>query len=80
MNRHILDSSAVIAFLRKETGYEKVVPYLEGGLISTVNLAEVFCKPRENNVTVQQNHALSGVDYFLRRRRRARVTRLRSAA
>ncbi len=43
MTRAVLDASAVTAVLRQECGYEKVLPYLRGGLISSVNLAEVFC-------------------------------------
>jgi ribonuclease VapC len=45
----VLDASAVTAVLRKERGYENVVPVLRGALISTVNLAEVLCTVRLKN-------------------------------
>lgn len=46
MSKHVLDASAVTAVLRKEPGHEKVLPHLRGSLISSVNLAEVFCTAR----------------------------------
>lgn len=44
MTEVILDASAVLCFLRKEPGADVVKPHLYGGLISTVNLAEVMFK------------------------------------
>ena len=46
MTRLVLDASAVTAVLRREPGYENVLPHLRGSLISSVNLAEVFCVSR----------------------------------
>lgn len=46
MSKCVLDASAVTAVLRKERGHDKVIPRLRGSLISTVNLAEVFCNAR----------------------------------
>lgn len=46
MSRAVLDASAVTAVLRKEPGHEAVLPHLRGSMISTVNLAEVFCTSR----------------------------------
>ena len=43
MSSVVLDASAVTAVLRKEPGYENVIPRLRGSLISSVNLAEVTC-------------------------------------
>jgi ribonuclease VapC len=40
----VLDSSAVLAVLLGEPGSDRVVPVLEGGLLSTVNLAEVHTR------------------------------------
>jgi len=37
----VLDSSAVLAVLLGEDGRDVVIPILEGGLFSTVNLAKV---------------------------------------
>lgn len=38
---HVLDSSAVLAWLFQETGADKVDPALSGSTITTANLAEV---------------------------------------
>jgi len=38
----VFDSSAVLALLYEEPGWEKIVPDLRGGLISAVNAAEVL--------------------------------------
>lgn len=43
MTRVVLDASAIVAVLRKEPGHEQVIPHLRGSLVSSVNLAEVFC-------------------------------------
>ncbi len=40
----VLDASAVLAFLKRETGWDVVVPLLPGAVMSTVNLAEVLAK------------------------------------
>jgi ribonuclease VapC len=40
----VLDSSAVLSVLLGERGSDVVVPILEGGLVSTVNLAEVHTR------------------------------------
>lgn len=37
-----LDASALLAFLFRESGHEKIAPVLDQGCISTVNLAEVI--------------------------------------
>jgi len=46
MGRVVLDASAVTAVLRSERGHENVLPHLRGSVISSVNLAEVFCMAR----------------------------------
>jgi PIN domain nuclease of toxin-antitoxin system len=38
----VFDSSAVIAFIRREPGYRAVIPHLGNAAISTVNLQEVL--------------------------------------
>lgn len=48
MIKHVLDASAVTAVLRNESGQENVLPHLRGSLISSVNLAEVYCKARSH--------------------------------
>lgn len=40
----VLDASALIAFLRKDPGAEKVAAVLQRSCISAVNLTETFCK------------------------------------
>ena len=44
MTTAVLDASAVLALLFGETGADAVRPRIRGGLISTVNLAEVLAK------------------------------------
>ena len=44
MTLAVLDASAVLALLFGETGADVVRPRVRGGLISTVNLAEVLAK------------------------------------
>jgi ribonuclease VapC len=39
---YVLDAAAVIARFRHEPGWEAVAPHLEGALLSTVNMGEVF--------------------------------------
>jgi PIN domain nuclease of toxin-antitoxin system len=45
----VLDASAVLAFLHRETGWEKVRDALDGARISTVNWAEVAQKTLEKD-------------------------------
>ena len=42
MSECVLDASAVLAFLGKETGADFVRPWLRGGFISAVNAGEVL--------------------------------------
>ncbi|MBC7817339.1 MAG: type II toxin-antitoxin system VapC family toxin [Planctomycetaceae bacterium] len=42
MSECVLDASAVLAFLNKETGADLVRPWLRGGFISAVNAGEVM--------------------------------------
>lgn len=41
MNKHILDSSALLAFINQEQGAEIVEQYLPNAIMSSVNIAEV---------------------------------------
>ena len=51
MNKVVVDSSAVIAYLRREHGWESLESYLAGTcLISAVNLTEIIGKLREKEV------------------------------
>jgi len=50
MTRAVLDASAVLAFLRNEPGADVVRPHLRGGLLSAVNLTEVFVKSASINI------------------------------
>jgi PIN domain nuclease of toxin-antitoxin system len=52
VNSVVLDASAILAVLNGETGYQKVVPHLQGGLLSAVNLAEVLKKCVEKGADV----------------------------
>ncbi len=40
----VLDASAILAVVFNEPGGDKVLPLLDGGLLSTVNLAEVHAR------------------------------------
>lgn len=42
MSSVVLDASAILAVIHRESGYQKVMPHLEGGLVSAVNYAEVL--------------------------------------
>jgi ribonuclease VapC len=44
VNSVVLDASAVLAVIRREPGYENVLPLMVGAQISCVNVSEVFCK------------------------------------
>lgn len=48
MNRAVIDASAMIAFLRRETGFEAVSEWMNGACISAVNFAEVLQKLTDN--------------------------------
>lgn len=43
----VLDASALLAFLLREPGHEKIGPRLAGALMSSANLAEVLSKLAE---------------------------------
>ena len=50
MNKCVLDSSAILALILNEHGGEVIESMLETGLISSVNLAEVFTKLEEREL------------------------------
>ncbi len=50
----IIDSSAVLAFLRDEQGHEIVAKYLRNSFISTVNFSEIISKYCSNGVSLEQ--------------------------
>ena len=50
----VLDASAVLALLFEETGADVVRSRVRGGLISTVNLAEVFAKLVDKGVPIEE--------------------------
>lgn len=47
MNKKVLDSSAILAVILNEEGSEIVAPLLDGGKVSSVNIAETFSKLAE---------------------------------
>jgi PIN domain nuclease of toxin-antitoxin system len=47
----VLDASAVLALINKETGWELASDYLDDAVMSAVNLAEVVGKLRDIGVT-----------------------------
>lgn len=53
-DRHVLDACAVLAYLRREPGYQRVSQALASGAVaSTVNLAEVYGKVRQRGFPIE---------------------------
>jgi len=53
--RRVLDASVVLAYLQRETGYERVRSALgAGAAISAVNIAEVYAKVIERGLPVDE--------------------------
>lgn len=51
----VLDASAVLALLYAEPGSQAVAEYLEGGVISSINMAEVLQKIRQRSTTAAES-------------------------
>jgi len=49
---HVLDASALLAVLQREAGADRVLPVLEGALMSSVNWSEVVQKAAARGVAV----------------------------
>jgi len=49
---YVIDASALLAVLQKETGYLAVVPILMGASMSTVNLSEVLQKDEQKKLKI----------------------------
>ncbi len=49
----VLDASAILAFLFRETGWEDVKTYIRSGSVSAVNYSEVIARMFEANVPEQ---------------------------
>jgi PIN domain nuclease of toxin-antitoxin system len=58
----VLDSSAILAVILNEPGNQKVAPFLGGGLLSTVNLAEVHT--RLVQLGIEADHAWNRILSF----------------
>lgn len=54
MSEVVLDASALLAFLQKEPGKERVEAVLARSIMSAVNLAEVVAKAIDNGGTLDQ--------------------------
>jgi len=54
MSGAVLDSSAVLAVFNDEAGGHRVIEWLEGGLLSSVNYAEVMTKLVEKGLSIDQ--------------------------
>ena len=52
--RCVLDASAVLAYLQREPGAEKITKHLDGGLLNAVNLSEVAGKLLEKGLLPAQ--------------------------
>ena len=55
MSECVLDASAVLAVLLKEPGEDSVRPHLRGGLISSVNVAEIINRRMKNGESLERN-------------------------
>ena len=58
----VLDSSAILAVILNEPGNQKITPFLDGGLLSTVNLAEVHTRLVQHGAAA--DHAWSRILSF----------------
>jgi ribonuclease VapC len=54
VSRAVLDSSALLALLFKETGGQSVIGHLSGSLMSAVNFSEVIGKAAESGMTLEE--------------------------
>lgn len=54
MSSVVLDASALLAFLHRESGADVVEPHLEGAALSAVNYSEVLKKVVENGGSLQE--------------------------
>lgn len=57
---NVLDASAVLAFLFAEEGQEKVAALLEGGLLSSVDLAEALSRFARDGLPISEVRAALG--------------------
>lgn len=57
----VLDASALLAYMRRECGWERVETRLAGALISSVNYAEVLTKVAERGHSPQETAEEFGV-------------------
>ncbi len=53
-NGAVLDASAVLAVLYTEPGGQEVYKYLDGGVITAINLAEVLQRIRQRSTTAAE--------------------------
>lgn len=61
-DRVVVDASAVLAYLNREQGKEMAAAYLEGAVISAVNLAEVIAKLTEAFTPDEIREGLNALD------------------
>lgn len=54
MIKHILDASAILAYLQNETGEENVEPILETSAVSRINFTEVLTKLVEKGMSIAE--------------------------
>ena len=77
MSSVVLDASAVLAIMHRETGHDKARKYLEGAVISAVNYSEVLKKAVEGGSNLAatrfhlENFALSIIPFDERQAVRA---------
>jgi len=58
MSKVALDASALLAFLHREKGAERIAQDIRGAVICTVNLTEVLTKLFEKGLTVEKTQRI----------------------
>ena len=71
----VLDASALLAFLFRETGHEQVAAALDSACLSTVNLSEVLGRFARDDV-VERDLDRTGSRHQIGQRRGDRVDRI----
>lgn len=66
MNKYVLDASALLALINKETGHELVADVVTHSVISTVNVAEVVSVLHRHDIEVEAaRHMIKGIVFAI---------------
>lgn len=53
-NSVVIDSSVVLAILQKEKGFERLIPYLQNGILAANNALEIACVLHRNGLPLSR--------------------------